>query len=471
MIFFSNGYMLVVLSALGLYWLYWRVGARAQNWLLLLSSLAFAAAYDVQFAALLSVSTLVDYWIGLQLDWHRPDASRTRWLWASIVLNIGLLAAFRMHRFLIGAAALKWGAPAGTLASEFVVSLGLSFYVLQRLTHALDVYYRVIPPCRSLLRFAVFVSFFPLLASGPIERAVNVLPQLEQRRRFDAQSFSGGWWLIALGAFEKVFVADHCGELASLLLHGAHPGRLATIFGMYAYALQLFADFAGYSDMARGAARLFGIEVMHNFEAPYLSANLSEFWQRWHVSLSSWLNDYVFRPSSTALRNWGAAGLVCATFLTFFASGLWHGTGVTFLVWGALHAAGLSVFLLTRRLRKRFNKRFSGALTRSLGVVLTFHFVCLCLVVFRAPNLAEAWHVLRQLGSGTHPFEGLRQAVLLVLVSGAAVFSIQALQLKHQSSLWIFKYPTWVRALCYTALLFCILMYPGPTGRFLYAEF
>jgi len=467
MAFFSDWGLISAIAALGLYSLYWRVAASAQNWLLLGASLAFSAAYDVRFAFVLLLSTLLDFWIGLHLDWERPDIARTRWLWASIVLNIGLLTVFRVHRLWGGSSG---SGPSESLASEFAVSLGLSFYVLQRSTHALDVYFRVLRPCRNLLQFSTFVSFFPLLASGPIERAVNILPQLERPRRFDWQRFFASWWLIALGAFEKVFIADHCGELASALLKG-DSGRLATVLGIYAYAFQLFADFAGYSDMARGAAGLFGIDVMQNFEAPYLSPNLSVFWQRWHISLSSWLNDYVFRPSSTALRNWGALGTVCAAFLTFIVSGLWHGSGTTFLVWGALHAAGISLFLVTKRARKRFKQRFPGAVSQWLGVFLTFHFVCLCLVVFRAANLSEAWHTFRQLGVHGQWHEEFRPYLAFVAVAGVAVIILQALQLKHRSSAWIFQYPVWVRALCYTALLFCILMYPGPTGRFLYAEF
>jgi D-alanyl-lipoteichoic acid acyltransferase DltB (MBOAT superfamily) len=453
--------------------MYFGLSCAGQNVLLLLASLAFCASWDYRGALLLVLSTALDFAIGRRLDWERPEIERRRAMWLSVILNVSILVAYKYGRVWLSPAAAPLSS-AGTLAEQVrrFAPVGLSFYTLARITHTLDAFYRVIRPARSLLEFMLFVGFFPQLTSGPIERARNVLPQLSQRRQFDLDRTYQALWLIGLGLFKKVYLADHAGLIAKRLFDtSGGVSATATLLGLYAYAFQIYGDFAGYSDIARGTARLFGIEIVANFDAPYASANLAEYWKRWHISLSSFLEDYVHRPVSMALRNHGELGLVCAIWVTFLTSGLWHGTGWTFLVWGALHAAGLSVFALTRKLRKRMSKRVHPRLLTACARIVTFHYVCLGYLFFRAPSLQAAWSTLRTLAAGFTITAEVNRSWNGLLFYAAVSFLLDYLQRRAGDTFWIFRQQTWVRAVVYAAMLLCVLRLFAPSEDFIYAEF
>jgi D-alanyl-lipoteichoic acid acyltransferase DltB (MBOAT superfamily) len=445
--------------------LYFRLSCRGQNVLLLLASLLFCATWDYRGALLLALSTALDFAISRGLAWERPEPLRRRALWSSVVLNLLVLVGAKYGRLFIGHSAVL--EPVACFAP-----IGLSFYTLARLTHTFDVYHRVLRPARSLLAFSLFVAFFPQLTGGPIERARNVWPQLARRREHDLERTFEAFWLIGFGLFKKVYLADHAALIARRLSDpGEGTSAACTLLGLYAYAIQIYGDFAGYSDIARGTARLFGIEILANFDAPYTSANLAEYWKRWHISLSSFLEDYVHRPAAMALRDQGEVGALCAIWLTFIVSGLWHGTGWTFLIWGALHAAGLSVFALTRKSRKRLKKRVPARVLTFCARVLTFHYVCLGYVFFRAPSLPAAWSSLRSLGSGfTVTFEVSRSWNALAFYFVLS-FVLDALQRRAGSVFWIFRQRTWLRALVYAAMLLCMTRLFAPSEDFIYAEF
>ncbi|HEY8946744.1 MAG TPA: MBOAT family O-acyltransferase, partial [Polyangiaceae bacterium] len=359
-------------------------------------------------------------------------------------------------------------APAWWL-STWVAPVGLSFYTLARMTHTLDVYYRFERPSRSFLEFLTFTSFFPLLVSGPIERSSRILPVLARRRRVDADGIYRGAWLILLGLFQKVVIADHCGALVGTFLR-PHPGTVLTVLGVAAYSMQIFADFSGYSDIARGVARLLGIDVMENFRAPYLSRNLPEYWRRWHISLSSWLEDYVYKPTGMWLRNFGLLGAFGATALTFFISAIWHGRGWTFLCWGAVHVAGITAFMATRGFRKRLKARLPAAPLELFSTVLTFATVCLAYVFFRAPDVSSALSTLAEL-SRPLPLnlpdldDGLEFLTLAIAVAG-----VHHIQVREDAD-WVQTRPLWQRASCYAAMLFLIVRVPGSSQAFIYFQF
>jgi D-alanyl-lipoteichoic acid acyltransferase DltB (MBOAT superfamily) len=445
--------------------------ARAQNWLLLAIALALMTSWDWRFPLILLATTVVDYAIGQRLSWEEPDGRRRVWLWLGIAFDVGILAAFRLapasgpllpmsHWF--GLSAPSWLAIAAPV--------GLSFYTLARMSHTLDVYFKLERPSTSLLEFVTFTSFFPLLISGPIERAGSLLPLLARRRVVSAQGIYEGSWLILLGIFQKVFLADRCAVLSQRFAP-AHGGSLLTLLGILAYACQIFADFSGYSDVARGVARLFGFQVTRNFAAPYWSANLMEYWKRWHVSLSSWLDDYVYKPTFMALRDYAALGVGAALVVTFLVSALWHGRGVTFLVWGAIHATGLAIFGLSRGLRKRLKKSLPGRAWRTGATLLTFSWVCLGYVFFRAPTLSAALATLLELCSPFHWHAPDSYDLLELFCLGSGVMAVHALQAKPERALWLFARPVWLRGFCYAAMLFCIARLPGETQRFIYFQF
>jgi alginate O-acetyltransferase complex protein AlgI len=445
---------------------YFLLRQRGQNVLLALASLFFIVVCDRRAAVILVLGTLLDYALSRKLRWDLPAPVRRRALWASICGNVGLLLALRY----VGSSAVGSSAWLQLGAGKPLMAISASFYALQRLTHTFDAYYRFIEPADSLLDFGLFVGFFPQLVAGPIERARNMLPQLALRRSFDMQRFHEACWLIGVGLFKKVYIADHF-ALATKQLWAAGATGSENLLGIYVYALQLYADFAGYSDMARGVARLFGLSIVQNFDAPYLAQSIADYWRRWHISLSSWLEDYVTEPSLMALRPWGTAGLIAAVWITFILSGLWHGKGSTFLVWGAIHAAGLSVYTLTRKPRKRLKKRMPPRLMAALSGFVTFHFVCFALVFFRAPTVRAAVSTLDRLKSAPVLSRTISAWALELALYTVALLVLDRAQTRTRDEFWIFKRPTWQRALCYGVVLFCVLRFPAPIEDFIYADF
>ena len=449
---------------------YSALGARGQNWLLVATGMLLMASWDLRFPIILVGTTGLAYGVGRKLEWERPDARRRLWLCAGVGLDLAVLLGFRYaaHPGVADPAGVLDHA-AGWRLRGLVAPVGLSFYTLARMTHTFDVYYRFERPCRSFLEFLTFTSFFPLLVSGPIERSTRILPMLARRRRVDVDGVYRGAWLILLGLFQKVVVADHCGALVGTFLR-PHPGTVLTLLAVSAYAMQIFADFSGYSDIARGLARLLGIEVMENFRAPYLSPNLAEYWRRWHISLSSWLEDYVYKPAGMWLRNFGLLGAFGATAFTFFISAMWHGRGWTFLCWGAVHVAGITTFMATRSFRKRLKSRLPAAPLKTFSTLLTFATVCLAYIFFRAPDVGSALSTLAEL-SRPLPLnlpdvgEGLEFLALVISVAG-----VHHIQLKRDAD-WMQTRPVWMRATCYAAMLFFIVRLPGSSQAFIYLQF
>jgi D-alanyl-lipoteichoic acid acyltransferase DltB (MBOAT superfamily) len=272
-----------------------------------------------------------------------------------------------------------------------------------------------------------------------------------------------------LGLFQKVVIADRAAALVSTFLR-PQSGAALTLLGICTYAIQIFADFSGYSDIARGVARWFGIEVIANFRAPYLSRNLPEYWRRWHISLSTWLEDYVYKPSGMWLRRWGLFGALAATVLTFFVSALWHGRGATFLCWGAIHVLGVSMFMTTRGLRKRLKSRLPAVPLQLISTALTFAVVCFAYVFFRAPDVGSALSTLVEV---THlrpvNLPVMDDAVELIALTGS-VAAVHYLQLQDAPH-WVRERPVWLRAAAYAAMVFFVVRLPGASQGFIYFQF
>ena len=403
--------------------------------------LRLVAAHRTLRVALLVVASYAFYAFGRPLhllvlvgltgvDWlfvgaiHRAEGARRKWLLgAAVAVDLLVLAAFKYAAFLSGAvteglAAL--GADVEPSVFSLGFPLGVSFYVFSSLTCSIDVYRRRCDPPASLLDYAAFVSFFPKIVAGPIARARQFLPQLAAPPRFGDAATSHGLFLVLAGLVKKIALADFLGRNLVERVFEA-PQRyssLEALAGVYAYTFQIYCDFSGLTDIAIGSALILGLRLPQNFDLPYRSVNLQEFWRRWHISLSTWLRDYLYVPLGGNRR--GAGRTYANLILTMLLGGLWHGAGWTFLAWGGLHGAGLAATRVAQRLRARLGRTNAPTtLGRLLAGVVTFHFVAFCWVFFRAPDFGAAWAVLAKIAEGTTWAPNLTPTILGVL--GAAV--------------------------------------------------
>jgi alginate O-acetyltransferase complex protein AlgI len=400
MIFTSPEFVLFALTFFALYALLPR---RTRKTLLLLASYAFYGSWDARFLALLLASTLVDFVVARKLHAEHQTSTRRSWLLVSLAVNLSALAFFKYAGFFVEEAAHALsavGIDAPRLALDIVLPVGISFYTFQTLSYTIDVYRRDLEPTQSLLDFAIYVSFFPQLVAGPIERAAQLLPQLSTLTAHPWRPVWSGIGLIALGAFKKTVLADNFAALTESVYSDvatAHP--LAVWIGTYAFAVQIYCDFSGYSDIAIGLGRLLGLELMQNFASPYAAAGPSEFWRRWHISLSTWLRDYLYIPLGG--NRGGVWRVRRSLFVTMLLGGLWHGAAWNYVLWGAFH--GVLLLLLRGPSVERALARLQAlpTATRALVVVARrvafFHIVCVGWSFFRASSLTECITLLEKL--------------------------------------------------------------------------
>ncbi|TXK33885.1 MBOAT family protein [Pontibacter qinzhouensis] len=395
--------------------LYYLLPHRLRWALLLLASYVFYMFWRVDYALLLALSTLIDYACALMMGKHAEEQRQKRkpWLWFSMLSNLGILFTFKYFNFFAGAAqdlAQLLGVQYATPAFELLLPIGISFYTFQTMSYSIDVYYGRIKPEKHLGIFALFVTFFPQLVAGPIERAGNLLGQLRQRHEFNYRQVTDGLKLMAWGLFKKVVIADRLALMVNQVYgnptdYEGLPLLIATVF----FAFQIYCDFSGYSDMAIGAAQVMGFRLIENFRRPYFSKSVREFWSRWHISLSTWFRDYLYIPlggNRVAKWRW-----YYNLFITFVVSGLWHGANWTFLVWGALHGfyLVLEAALATRRQANYSNENSLPKLQSLLRTLGTFALVCLGWVFFRAETLTDATYII------THNISGLGTSLHILL--------------------------------------------------------
>ncbi|MBL7965283.1 MAG: MBOAT family protein [Flavobacteriales bacterium] len=384
--------------------LYWALRGRvAQNVLILLASYLFYGWWDWRFLTLIAFSSLLDYGIGLGLGNTTAPRTRKLLLGLSLAGNLGLLGLFKYHDFFarsLAEAFATLGIELHPVTLGLVLPVGISFYTFQTLSYTIDVYRGTLKPVRDPVSFLAYVSFFPQLVAGPIERAADLLPQFQRDRHFDAAAATDGLRQMLWGLFKKIVVADNCARLVDEVytLPAQQPGLLL-LLGTLLFAFQIYGDFSGYSDIAIGSARLFGITLRRNFAFPYFSRDIAEFWRRWHISLSTWFRDYVYIPLGGSRGN--VALRVRNTMIIFLVSGFWHGANWTFLVWGALHALFFLPLLLGGRNRQHLAVVAEGRLLPSLreaaAMLGTFLLVCLAWVFFRAANVSQAFTILRRI--------------------------------------------------------------------------
>ncbi len=318
---------------------------RYKSSLLLVASYVFYGYWDWRFCSLLLVSTVADFFIGRALDQATDEAARKRWLMLSMTINLGILAFFKYFNFFADSFQTfvsPFGMQLDYLHLNIILPVGISFYTFQTMSYTIDIYRGKLRPTTSFLNFALFVSFFPQLVAGPIERATQLLPQMSRLRNPTSEQLKQGMVLVVLGLFKKVMIGDACGRIVDrVFAQMDYYSSVELLMALVLFSVQIYADFSGYSSIARGVAKLLGIELMRNFEQPYLSTNITEFWRRWHISLSSWLRDYLY--ISLGGNRKGVSRTYINLMLTMLLGGLWHGASWNFVIWGGLHGVYLAV--------------------------------------------------------------------------------------------------------------------------------
>ncbi len=461
--------------------IYYLLSHRAQNWFLLAASCFFYACWDWRFLAPLLLSTSIDYWCATRMEdlieRGQPIQARKPWLVLSLVTNLGLLGFFKYFHFFtesFQSLMTPFGLHPGLFTLHVILPVGISFYTFQALSYTIDVYRGQLHATRKFHEFLLAVLYFPHLVAGPIQRANNLLPQVVNPRRTSREQVSEGISLIIAGYFKKVFIADNLAPVVNAIFAEPHPHADHVFLAAYAFAVQIYCDFSGYTDIARGVAKLMGFEFMLNFNLPYLAANPREFWSRWHISLSTWLRDYLYIPLG---GNRDSEWKTCRNlFLTMVIGGLWHGANWTFVIWGAYHGALLILHrLLTRNANGQVAPAFGAmsvqpAWLHWAKVIGFFQLTALGWLIFRADSFGQLADMLASLA---HP-SGFDLPLAWKIFSYALpLILVQMVQYTTKT----LKFIQWswftpeVRALAYSVLLYFVLFRGGRPESFIYFQF
>lgn len=400
MLFNSIDFAIFLPIVFFLYWFVTNNSLKKQNILILVASYLFYGWWDWRFLFLLIFSTLLDYFTGLKMQDAETKAKKRFWFWLSICVNLGFLGVFKYYNFFaesFAEALSQVGVTVQPWTLKVILPVGISFYTFHGLSYVIDIYKDRIKAERDFVVYSVFVSFFPLLVAGPIERATHLLPQIKVKRTFNYTMAIDGLRQILWGLVKKVVIADNCAVFANdIFSHSADYNGSTLLLGALFFAFQIYGDFSGYSDIALGTAKLFGIELLRNFSFPYFSRDIAEFWRRWHISLSTWFRDYLYIPLGGSRG--GMWMKIRNTFIIFLVSGFWHGANWTFIIWGALNALYFLPLLVTSNNRNNLDSIAQGRLFPSLrefsGMMVTFLLTLLAWIFFRANNLSHAFEYL-----------------------------------------------------------------------------
>ena len=389
-----------------LYWFLTNKNLKLQNLLIVVASYLFYGWWDYRFLLLILFSTIVDYSVGIGLLKQEDKTKRKILLGTSILVNLGFLGFFKYYNFFLDnfiTAFSFFGTEIKANSLNIILPVGISFYTFQTLSYSIDVYKRKLEPTKDFIAFSAFVSFFPQLVAGPIERARNLLPQFYKKRTFDYSKAVDGMRQILWGLFKKIVIADNCAVFADQIFNNSHDYSGSTlVLGAIFFAFQIYGDFSGYSDIAIGTARLFGFNLMQNFAFPYFSRDIAEFWRRWHISLSTWLRDYLYIPLG------GSRGTnyfkIRNVFIIFLVSGFWHGANWTFIIWGGLNALYFLPIMLLNKNKINTDVVAQGkhlpSVREVLSITLTFSLTTIAWIFFRAEDIH---HAISYLSDIIHP--------------------------------------------------------------------
>lgn len=380
-----------------LYWIVRYRSVKLQNSLIVLASYVFYGWWDWRFLSLIIFSTIVDYFVSIQMQTEENNKKRRSLLWLSLIINLGFLGVFKYYNFFLdnfSSVFSFFGSEINGRSLKIVVPVGISFYTFQTLSYTVDVYRKKLTATKDFISFSAFVCFFPQLVAGPIERATSLLPQFYKKRKFEYEKAVDGLRQILWGLFKKIVIADNCAEYANLIFNNSDSYSGSTlVLGAFFFTFQIYGDFSGYSDIAIGTSRLFGFNLNRNFNFPYFSRNIAEFWRRWHISLSTWFRDYLYIPLGGSKGSIGKK--VRNVFIIFIVSGFWHGANWTFIVWGALNAFYFLPLMLTNNNRLNTDStiakgRFFPSVKEAFLMLMTFSLTVLAWVFFRAENVGHA---------------------------------------------------------------------------------
>jgi D-alanyl-lipoteichoic acid acyltransferase DltB (MBOAT superfamily) len=381
-----------------LYWFVFKRNLKLQNLFIVVVSYVFYGWWDWRFLVLIAFTSFCSWGSGLLIEKYNSDPRKAKTISTlNIVLNLLILGVFKYYDFFAKEFAYLFGLSSDDILLNIILPVGISFYTFQALSYSIDVYRGKLKPTHDIVQFFAFVSFFPQLVAGPIERAVNLLPQFEKPRRFDYDIAVDGLRQILWGLFKKMVVADNCAVYVDQVFSNYQSQSGSTLLlAAVLFTFQIYGDFSGYSDIAIGTAKLFGIKLMRNFNVPYFSRDIAEFWRRWHISLTTWFRDYVYIPLGGSRVS--KAKVVRNTFIIFLLSGFWHGANWTFIIWGAYHALLFLPLILLGKNRKHTDVvaigRFFPSLKEMCQMLMTFFLAVIGWVVFRANTIEEAWNYL-----------------------------------------------------------------------------
>ena len=460
------------------YWFIVNKNLKHQNIFLLITSYIFYGWWDWRFLSLIIFSSAIDYWVGVSLE-NQQDKTKRKWLLlTSIFVNISFLGFFKYFNFFTEnfvEAFTLFGKHPNVISLKIILPVGISFYTFQTLSYSIDVYRRKFTPTKDIIAFFAFVSFFPQLVAGPIERATNLLPQFYKKRNFEYDKAVDGIRQILWGLFKKIVIADNCARYVNDIFSNYSDYSGSTLLiGVILFAFQIYGDFSGYSDIAIGTARLFGFKLMRNFAYPYFSRDIAEFWRRWHISLSSWFRDYVYVPLGGSRG--GTWSKIRNTFIIFLVSGFWHGANWTFIAWGFINACYFLPLMLIKQNRKYLDNVAEDKILPSFKeffqMGLTFFITCIAWVFFRSESIGNAFHYLKIMFSTSLltvpsilPKKLILSIMLFVIIEWIQRDKQHALQIEN------FRLPEAIKWGLYYALIIIIFTFGGTQQEFIYFQF
>ncbi|MES2480151.1 MAG: MBOAT family O-acyltransferase [Bacteroidota bacterium] len=478
MLFNSLNFAIFLPLVFILYWFFVGKNLKLQNLLLLVASYFFYACWDWRFLFLLVFSTLLDFYTGLKMFDSSNIKMKKFWFWLSVIVNLGFLGVFKYYNFFAESFAQSisyFGFHVNPRTLNVILPVGISFYTFHGLSYVIDIYKGRIKAERNFIDYSVFVSFFPLLVAGPIERATHLLPQIQKSRTFDYTQAINGLRQILWGLFKKVVIADQCAQYANMIFDNPSSYSGSTlVLGAIFFTFQIYGDFSGYSDIALGTARLFGIELLRNFAYPYFSRDIAEFWRRWHISLSTWFRDYLYIPlGGSKVGLWQK---VRNTFIIFLVSGFWHGANWTFIAWGFLNALFIMPSILFQTNRNNLEIVAKGRLLPDvreiLSIVFTFSLTVFAWIFFRSDNISAAFHYIAGIfSSSLFSIPTVRPSILFCIL--AVFMLVEWLGREQQFALEQFalKWNRAIRWSMYYTIILAIFYFAISDQQFIYFQF